>query len=187
MGNIEYEVKIKVDDLESVKERLKDLGAKMLSHVLEEDYYVDLRKCPGFPKEAALRIRKSINKSTGEVRGKITFKKLSGQGDIKAKVRLEIESGVDKPDELIKAFMEMGFLIRCVRKERMIYKAMNDVVVTLDNVEGLGKFVEIELMNPVSAEYFSEKLNEVLSSLNLTGKKLITKPYIEMLCEGWRP
>jgi len=180
---MEYEVKIPVDSLSSVENILRKAGAKLEAHLKETDYYVDLRQCAGVPKDSALRIRKTVNLTTGEIKGKITCKITPPATPVKVKIREEIESEVNDPDAIVKAFMKLGFLIIKVSKERKIYAGIEGTTITLDQVEGLGNFIEVEVMNPKEPEDYVKRLNHIINLLGLQGRPTITKPYIQLLRE----
>lgn len=180
---MEYEVKIPVDDLSKVEDALRKAGAKLEAHLKETDYYVDLRQCNGVPKDSALRVRKTVNLMTGETKGKITCKTTPPGTLGGVKVREEIESEVSDPDAVVKAFMKLGFLVIRVSKERKVYAGVEGATVTLDNVEGLGNFVEVEVMNPEGPEDYVKRLNRIVNLLGLQGRPTITKPYIQLLRE----
>ncbi len=183
--SMEYEVKVPVKNAHEVIERLKSLlGRDPDTQVIEEDYYVDFSKCPGLPKGTAFRIRKTLDHSGRLLEGRVTFKKLpSAPTPREAKVRVEVETGVEDPDALIRSFTMMGFPLIMVRKRRITYRLDRDVTVSVDTVEGLGTYVEIEVINPPSSEYYNKRLEEVLKVLGLKPERLETRPYIWLIQE----
>jgi len=180
---MEYEVKIPIDNPSKVEDTLRKAGAKLEAHLKETDYYIDLRQCAGVPKESALRIRKAVNLKTGEVKGKVTCKTTPPGTPGEVKVREEIESEVSNPDALVKSFVKLGFLVVKVSKERKVYAGIEGATITLDKVEGLGNFVEVEVMNPEGPEDYVKRLNRIVNLLGLQGRPTITKPYIQLLRE----
>ena len=58
--------------------------------------------------------------------------------------------------------------------------------ICVDTVKGLGKFIEVEIMNPPSKDYFTSSLNDILAKLSLKGKEIIVKSYLEMLLGRWK-
>ena len=182
---VEYEVKVPLTNAGEVRERIESVvGGGPEERVIEEDYYVDFSKCPGVPRGTAFRIRKVLSPDGRLVRGKVTFKKLPpGNTPREAKVRVEIETGVTDPDALVKAFTMLGFPLIRVRKERLTYRFSKDVTLSLDRVEGLGTYLEVEVMNPPSSEYYNKRLEEVLKALGLRPGRLETRPYVELIQE----
>ncbi len=181
----EYEVKIPVDDLSKVEERLKQLGWKLIDEVFESDHYIDFRECVGIPADKiAFRIRIKKNLITGDVKGEVTYKGEVLETGVKA--REELTAIVKDPEELVRMFVRLGFRIYALKKKRSVYEREGKVKVYLDDVEGLGKFVEVEVMDPASKEKFMKLLDSVKSELGLEGKPNITTPYLDMLLESVR-
>lgn len=179
----EYEVKIPVDDLGEVRERLEKQGWKLLSEVIEKDYYVDFRECVGVPAgKIAFRIRLKKDMLAGTVRGEVTYKGEQLEEGVKA--REELTVSVSDPETLVRIFTKMGFRIYSLAKTRSVYGRGGKVKVYLDDVKGLGKFVEVEVMNPESKEDFMRELESVKAELGLENKPNITTPYLNMLLEG---
>ena len=64
-------------------------------------------------------------------------------------------------------------------RERAYYK---NAVVCLDYVEGLGNFVEVEIVSDeCNAEDDMKRLNEIVNELGLNEKNIVEMPYDEML------
>ncbi len=181
MHVLEYEVKIPVDDLDQVKERLLSKGWKLEGSSVEIDRYVDFRDCVGIPHDVAFRIRKRITDS-GEVIGEVTYK--GPRLEVGVKAREEINVEVKDPDGLAKVFLRLGFRVFTLRKRREVYvKEGCAAHVYLDRVDGLGTFVEVEVMNPGSTEDFRKILDDVEAELGLRGRPEEVKPYLDMYLE----
>ncbi len=173
---IEFEVKYKVNNIERIEQRLKELNAEYLGDEYEEDYYFQ-HPCRDFMKtDEALRVRKTENKV------ELTYKgpKLSKR----TKTRVEINVIVDSLQSILRLLEKLGFKkIFVVKKNRRKYKVSNEIEVSLDSVEGLGTFVEIEIarkegeIKQVESELFS-----IAEILGLKGKPII-KSYLELLLE----
>lgn len=177
---IECEVKVCVDDvdLNVLRGRLIDSGFKFYNRWFEEDYYIDFRSCRCYVEDSALRIRKYV--FDGVVKYKLTFK--GPRIGVEAKVREEIEMDLND-DTLLKIFRKLGFRDIIVRKVREKY-SRGDLNVYLDDVDGLGRFIEVEVFNPISMESYMDVLRGLLVSLGLIGKPLITETYLEMLIKS---
>ena len=181
---VEYEVKIPVNDLESVRKSLKNLGYELARRVEEIDHYVDLSPCVGVrTDEIAFRIRFVRNLINGEVFGEVTYKGPPLEEGVKA--RVEISSKVKDPESLVKAYTLMGFRLYRLRKVREVYSRSEErATLYLDEVEGLGKFIEVEVMNPESKESYLKELRRVKEKLGLSEKPELVTPYLTMLLEG---
>ena len=182
----EYEVKIKVGDFRELEEKLVSSGWVLEDIFLEEDRYVDLTHCVGSPaRQIALRVRikKSLTKNTSLT--ELTFKGALIEEGIKA--REEITIALEEPEKITKIFLLSGFPIVTIRKKRKVYSATgNKAKIFLDEVEGLGNYIEIELVNPESREEYVRVLNEIKKELGLSNEENIIKSYLELRMEARR-
>lgn len=159
---IEVEVKAKINSFKEMRERLEKLGAVKTKDEFQEDIYfaspiVDFGKT-----DEALRIRTTDNNIF------ITYKgpKLND----KAKTRKEVEMSIESAEKAADIFNEIGFReARTVRKNRQYYSYEN-FEISLDDVEGLDPYMEIEVSLNDSQDY-SEAQNaifEVFEKLGVT-------------------
>lgn len=183
---MEYEVKIRVSDLGSIEEKLVSSGWVLEDVLLEEDRYVDLTHCAGSPaRQIALRIRikKSLMRNTSSA--ELTFKGALVEEGVKA--REEITTTLEDPEKITRILLLSGFPIITVKKKRRIYSTTeNKVKIYLDEVEGLGNYVEVELINPESREEYLRILNKIKDELGLSKEENIIKSYLELRMEAWR-
>jgi len=180
----EVEVKFRLDGQEEadrVKSTLENLGAKLLGEVLEEDIYF-AHPCRDFAKtDEALRVRVVKQGTTEEVL--LTYKgpRLGGEG----KSRKEITVQVDNRDRLVELLQSLGFNpVINIRKRRLVY-TKESYTVTIDEVEGLGYFVEIETTTS-SEDLISKCVEDIMkfaSALGLSSNKVEKKTYLELLLE----
>jgi adenylate cyclase class 2 len=175
---IEVEVKAKVKDFTEVKKRLEKLNGTKVGDEIQEDIYFE-RDDIGFVKnDKAFRIRKIIKKNIET--NVITYK--GSKIDTHSKTREEIEVGVEDGDKILKIFEKLGFYKGgFVKKTREIYE-LDDCIVSLDDVEGLEPYIEIEIGLEDETEYqFSiDKIYELFSSLNIVNDFERTS-YLELL------
>ena len=178
--SLEYEVKIKVENLEEIERRLLELGAVLVDEVEEEDHYIDLRPCIDLrARDEALRVRISRSRIAKRELSELTYK---GPRIVpNTKIRKEISVSVEDGRRLIEVFRSLGFRDHVVKKKRKIYR-YGPYIFFLDNVENLGTFVEIEIEGVESVEQFLQELRKVISLLRIS-EKFIDKSYIELLME----
>ena len=174
---VEVEAKIVLpgcDALAVVEERLESLGAVLEDSVVEEDTYYQ-HPCRDFSEtDEALRIRR-VN---GRV--ELTYKgpKRVIQG---SKAREEISIGLGDAGAVDELLRVLGFRpVAVVRKERRYYR-LPGAIVSLDRVEGLGCFVEVEYRGPGGVEEAAREINRVLEELGLAQYPRTTKSYLELL------
>ncbi len=162
-GRLEKEVKYEVDCrvLNDLLERLRALGAKLVGPLREEDTYYN-HPCRDFAStDEAVRIRVSSGKTI------LTYKgPRLDSGPVKR--RVELEARVDGP--LHEILEKLGFrMVAKVVKDRF-YAEHKGHTVSLDRVEGLGCYVEVEGSNPEG----------IVRELGISGK-LVEETYLELL------
>lgn len=134
---IEVEVKARIDGFEEIEEKLESIGAVKSKTEFQEDIYfaspiVDFAKT-----DEALRIRTTNNDIF------ITYKGPKLNRD--AKTRKEVEMNIESAEKARDIFEEIGFKpVRTVRKNRQYYTYEN-FEISLDDVEGLPPYMEIEI------------------------------------------
>lgn len=154
---VEMEVKYRVDDLGAAVEALvSSLGLRPVWEGVEEDTYFRLRRCGV---DAVARVRR--RSGGGAEEWVLTFKsRVPGLEGVK--VRREYETRVEDGYPIIRFFTDAGFEPLRVKKSRRVFEGSLDGVrfsVTADSVEGLGTFVEVEVMGD------REGLERVLSAV----------------------
>lgn len=138
-----YEVELKVRaDHGRVRQRLEALGATSLGTVTQEDTYFDAPDREFARTDEALRVRRE-RPSGGDPRVFLTYK--GPLVDDQSKTRREAETRVDD-EAAVRAILDgLDYdAAATVRKERARY-SIGGCTVTLDTVDGLGQFVEVEV------------------------------------------
>ena len=176
---MEVEAKIALsscDELEGIRRRLAELGAVLEEAETERDTYYQ-HPCRDFAEtDEALRLRRT--KSRVEVTYKGPKRIIGG-----AKERLELTVSVDDGEAADAILRSLGFKpVLDVVKEREYYR-LGDVEVSLDRVEGLGCFVEIEYRGSGSREEAARSIEEAAAALGLSEKPRIYKSYLELILE----
>jgi len=137
---IEIEAKLRVDELAPVRAQLKKAGGKFVESVWQKDIYFDTIQERMKNGDFALRLRNEVSKKAS--RSILTFKGPKQGGKFKS--RREIELGVDDEGAAIDVLGELGYhKSLVVEKSREIFE-FKGCKVGLDDVKGLGTFVEIE-------------------------------------------
>jgi len=144
-----YEVELKVRaEHEQVQARLDDLDATLVERIHQEDTYYDPPDRDFAQTDEALRIRRH---SDGEdERTLLTYK--GPLIDSESKTRQEAETEFED-DEAMQSILDgLGYEpVATVSKERVRY-SLGDCTITLDTVDGLGEFVEVELETDADLE-----------------------------------
>ncbi len=178
--NFEVELKFPVDDLAPIESQLEDLGGIIEVPKRQADRYYSHPSRNFAETDEALRIRRVGDQNF------ITYK--GPKVDDSTKTRREIEvpliSGATGAANIVDMFESLGFtpvaeVTKDRRKSHIQYDGF-DVLVAMDEVKNLGKFVELEI---TSGEEEMEAAKEVLSKLaeqlGLSGSE--RRSYLELI------
>ncbi len=172
---IEVELKGYAD--EGVFQRVRGRYRFLRKERHEDTYYA--HPCRDFSEtDEALRIR--IKRFDGHFEALLTYK--GPKLDEMSKTRREIEVPITDPDKHREILKALGFSeVMRVHKTREKYYVDKGVVITLDEIEGLGRFVEIEKLTDEEAEIPKTvgELREILESLGV--ERLERRSYLELL------
>jgi adenylate cyclase, class 2 len=179
----EVEQKHRVDDERSLLERLAERGVEIGPPIEQSDRYF-AHPCRDFSQtDEALRIRTMGDKSF------VTFK--GPRIDKTTKTRKEIELPLDAGDadgaKFSELLHELGFRpVAVVRKRRRKFHLTEKgrrLEGALDEVDGVGKYVELELMSEQSGlDEAKQVISAVASELRLGPVE--RRSYLEMMLEN---
>lgn len=175
---IEVEVKAKIDSFEQMKEELERIGATKTKKEFQEDIYFNSPIVDFAKTDEALRIRTTTEDDNTNIF--ITYK--GPKIDSKSKTRKEIEMAIEDSKKCADIFEEIGFKkVRAVRKNRQYYKYEN-FEISLDDVEGLEPYMEIEIGLEDGEDYSEaqEKIFGLFEKLGITDGFERTS-YLELL------
>lgn len=172
---IEVEVKVRADH-SKIRTVLRNIGATEIRTEIQADTYFAAPHRDFAKTDEALRIRSLDGHAV------LTYKgpKLDGI----SKTREELETPVDEitTERILHAlgFSEAG----TVRKKREVFRA-GKISVCLDSVEGLGEFLEVEIIaeNEKDLDISRKELFEFLKHFGVEEKDSIRTSYLEMVLE----
>jgi adenylate cyclase class 2 len=166
---MEVEIKSKINNIADMEEKLRSMGAIFVKDVVEVDEYFN-HPCRDFAgTDEALRIRSD---------GTMTYKGPKVDEDTKS--REEIEVKIENLEGMRSLLIALGFKpVAKVIKRRKYYR-MGEITITLDDVEDVGTFIEVECLGDYG--YCKKKVLELAKFLKLN--KFIRESYLEMLLEG---
>lgn len=169
---IEIEVKARAD--EQTLQKILDLGAVFQSEENHRDIYFSSPLRDFKESDEALRIR------VKEEGARLTYKgpKLDGT----TKSRREYTVKIDSPARMEEVLEALGFSHSAEVRKRRIKYTLGDVTFALDDVEGLGSFLEIEISGDDNWVAQREKVLSLLVQLGLG--ESIRKSYLELLEEN---
>jgi len=174
-----YEVELKVKTPHGpVRTRLEELGADPLGAVVQEDTYYDAPHRDFARTDEALRLRRE-SRPDGESTAFLTYK--GPLVDDSSKTREEAETRVGDGATAREILSGIGFdPAATVRKDRDRY-AVGGYTVTLDAVDGLGEFVEVETETETGIEPAREGARDLLERLGLDPEASIRTSYLGLL------
>ncbi|HHY08707.1 MAG TPA: class IV adenylate cyclase [Corynebacteriales bacterium] len=161
---IEVEVKAHATNLDEIEEKVIEIGASRVGEEYQEDLYFNAPHRDFAQTDEALRIRKTKSENSEETY--ITYK--GPKMDELSKTRKEIEVAVEDPSNVAEILQNLSFrAVAMVRKNRTIY-TLDELIITLDQVHGVGDFVEIE-KETAEGEDTKEALNEIFATYSKIG------------------
>jgi adenylate cyclase, class 2 len=174
-----YEVEMKVRaNHEQVRRALDEHGATPLDTITQEDTYYNAPMRDFAETDEALRVRRE--EADGDERAKLTYKgPLVGET---SKTREEYETELGDADVMDSILDSLGFVpVETVGKERERF-SIAEYVVTLDTVDGLGEFVEVETeVREKGIDAARAGVVETVETLGLDRDSEIRTSYLELL------
>jgi len=175
---IEVEVKAKINSFKEIEDKLFQIGAVKTKDEFQEDIYFNSPVVDFAETDEALRIR--TTKQNNETNIFITYK--GPKIDAKSKTRKEIEMGIANSGQCSEIFEAIGFeKVRTVRKDRQYFSYQN-FEISLDDVEGLDPYMEIEIALDDGKDYSEaqESIFKLFEKLGITDGFERTS-YLELL------
>ncbi len=165
------EVEVKARAREDTRERIAALGASLLRVENHQDLYFNSPLRDFRTTDEALRIR------IKEDGARLTYK--GPKLDQQTKSRRELTVKIDDPSEMKEILSLLGFVLSAqVRKKRTKY-SYQGLIIALDEVDGLGTFLEVEALGGEDWEKERERVLSVLKQLEL--EETVRSSYLELL------
>jgi adenylate cyclase class 2 len=171
---IEVEAKVRINDIEGMEKRITEQGAEYKGTIKQADEYFDFPDMRIFNSGGAFRVRAA----DGSYR--VTYKGV--KKDEETTSREEIEIAIESAEKMIKILENMGLIRLCeIKKKRKVY-LLAGLKISLDEVEGLGCFMEMEGMANSEAEYKEKKkeIFKLLDKLGVPAEDISQRSYMEM-------
>ena len=166
----EIEIKVKVDDLKKCIDIFKEKGCDFTDPIHQHDTAY-------FPKDFAhdelhrlgfnfLRIRRENNRTTFTLKQPQT-----NQLDC-----VEHELGIDDPKEMEHIIKMLDYVPYVDIKKKRRTGTLDEYEICLDEVEGLGNFIEVEKITDEEADVVQKTMTDWLRSIGIDG---------ENICQGY--
>lgn len=180
---LEVEQKFPVENRERLLEALNALGCRWQSPLEQADLYFSHPAKNFKESDEALRLRRSDEEVV------ITYKgpKLDATTKTRREIELPIMGGIQGYDQYRELLEVLGFSpVLEVRKTRLpgvVLWQDQDVHIALDDVKGLGSYIELEILaEPEQLELAKGLLATLSQKLGLVGNE--RRGYLDMLLHG---
>lgn len=179
---LEVETKVKINDLNSIKRKIREIANLQKKELKQDEYFAIKKEKSDYPKKA-FRIRKKTNKI--EINFKKPLKKFS---DKQIVVKQEFEFTLDNKENLenlLALFKDLGFekwIKKTKQSETFVYKKNPKLIIEINKVKKLGNFMEIEYLCQMSELKKAKKtVQEVLNLLKIKNSEIDNTGYTKML------
>jgi len=170
---LEIELKIKVDALDPVRQRLNERNAQFCGKGHEHDIYYNAPHRDFGITDEAMRVRYTDNHAVITYKG-AKLKKYS------LKAREELNTAVESGEVFEQILDRLGFVKTAeVNKWRENYR-LGNAAIALDTVDELGTFVEVEIMTELSGTDATGQINTLAKEIGVSGEPILAS-YLELL------
>jgi adenylate cyclase class 2 len=145
---LEIEQKFARADFAAIERRLTEWGARLAEEHEEADHYFNAPDRDFAQTDEAFRLRRVGEKNF------LTYKGPKQKATVKVRTELEVPlvGGDEAAAQYVRLLQHLGYRpVAVVRKRRRTFRLERDgldVAVCLDEVEGLGRFAEVEVVAP---------------------------------------
>jgi adenylate cyclase class 2 len=176
--NQEIEIQVRINNPEAAEKEIFKFG-KFIKERQQKDVYFVLPQRDFFakdPPDEYLRVRYEKDKNH------LNYSFIHFQDNGLILATDEYETLVEKPEIVEEIFNKIGLIPKVVVKKLRKYFQCEDFEVTLDNIEGLGNFMEVEAKKDFgSAEITRKHCEEFLNKLNIEHETEHDQGYPRML------
>ena len=153
---VEIEIKLKVDHLAPVRDKLRAVGATHVGEVTETNVFFDTPDRALLGSDCGLRLRRNRDCHTHKEKLVVTYKGPRAEGPVKR--REELEFAVDHPDALEQVLERLGYVPQLSFEKRRETWRLDKCTVELDSLPEIGSFIEIEAPSEAEVKRVREKL-----------------------------
>ncbi|MHC1631833.1 MAG: class IV adenylate cyclase [Methanotrichaceae archaeon] len=169
------EVEVKARCSPEIKDKIIELGGELIGVENHLDLYFNSPFHDFASTDEALRIREK------EEGFRFTYK--GPKLDSETKSRREITVKIDDFEALEEILKLLGFTRAAVVKKQRTKYSLEGAILALDEVKGLGTFLEVELSGGEDWTIQKKAILEIMDRMGL--KKTIRKSYLELLMDVW--
>lgn len=178
-----YEVEVKIPAAhDPVRNRLEALDAELLGEVRQHDTYYDHPARDFAETDEALRLRDESAAEGGTEVAVLTYK--GPLVDDRSKTREEHETQVDDRTTANAILQAVGFQAAAVIEKHRERYELDGHTVTLDTIDGLGPYVEVEAKGEAAdLEALSDRAFDLCRRLDLDPDESVRTSYLGLLLE----
>ena len=165
------EVEVKARAPHAIEEKIIDLGGAKIGDENHVDLYFNSPSHDFAQTDEALRIR---IKETG---ADLTYKGPKLDPDTKS--RREVRVKIDDPVAMEAILLAVGFYRAAVVRKRRTKYTLEEAVLCVDDVEGLGKFIEVEIPGGEDWPVQKRSVLDIMARLGIS--ESIRESYLELL------
>ena len=170
---LEVELKVKVQSLEPVRRKLLEKGAVCSGRIHEHDLYYNAPHRDFSVTDEAVRVRYTNDHAVVTYKG-AKIKKFG------LKAREELNTAVESGEVFETMLNRLGFTKTTeVNKWRENYR-FSDAAISLDEVDELGPFVEIEIMAEDENSNAAVLIQRIAKEIGVSGEPILAS-YLELL------
>lgn len=184
MKRIETEKKYYCNDIKKLVRLAISLDFKLLSSENEVDEYFTDIDSEYIKNRTCLRIRKTNNEKM-----EITYKgKSNTLTNLYSKLENNIDAYIDEYDDYVKLFYNLGYYSYViVDKDRITYSYSNrdyQYNIMIDSINGIGSFVEFEILSSKEKESLKEDLERFVSKFKSIEMNEVNEPYRDIVAKS---
>ncbi len=179
----EVEVKVAIDSIEEMEDKIMHLGAKRINKEIQIDSYFD-HPCRTFQEtDEALRVRLRQPIDPEDISTDLVELTYKGPKiDNTTKTRIESSVNLNNAEEITFILEKLGFtLVAKVTKKRQFF-SLPAMTISTDDVEGVGIFLELESIakNNDELEDAREYIFKIMKDIGLDVSQSIRESYLEL-------
>jgi adenylate cyclase class 2 len=170
---LEIELKVRISSLDPVRKQLRRLNARSCGRIHEHDVYYNAPHRDFSVTDEAVRVRYTNDHAV------VTYKgaKIRSSG---LKAREELNTAVESGKIFEQMLDRLGFKKTAeVNKWRENYK-LGNMAISLDSVDELGTFAEIEIMAENDDSDASAQIEKISKEMGIQGEPILAS-YLELL------
>ena len=169
---LEIELKVQVDTLGPIREQLNKRNAQFSGRIHEHDIYYNAPHRDFGTTDEAMRVRYTNEHAV------ITYKGAK-RAKYGLKAREELNTAVESGEVFEQILVRLGFVKTAeVNKWRENYR-LGTATISLDSVDELGTFVEIEVMTDLNGPDATNQINTLAKEMGIVGEPILSS-YLEL-------